>query len=705
MKKIILSALVALVSVSAFADEGMWLVNSIDKALEKNMKGRGLKLAAREIYNADAEGAVLTDAIISMDFGCSGSFISKDGLLITNHHCAYHDVYNLSCADPDHNWLEEGFWAMNRDEEKPIEGKSIQLLKKVLDVTDVVEEMKADWLKTHGTKLGSRKLDFEMNKKFAEAGLECMLYSMWMGSKYYMVYYQELKDIRLVAAGPTCMTAFGGDIDNWEWPQQKADFALYRAYTAADGTPAVFASENVPYNPKRVLTVSSKGYKPGSYTMVMGYPGRTERYKPAAQIEHFEYYCAPSVNAFRKAVMGNLKASMEKNAEAALLYADSFFSLSNVQELREGQEKCVKRFGVLEKHRATEVELQKWIESDPERAAAWGTLLADLEENTARTAELRLAKSIVGEAFMRASRLGAIILKHKNNKNFCADKEYLGYIPEVEKDLLSCIVVQYYKYMPAAYVGQWQKQLLEECDGDASLVARKLWEGSIYTDPAKIHSVCGLCAEEQKVKAEEDPLACFFREVSIQDINSAITAIEDELGEGKDLTSLYREYVHARYQWGLALGVPQYPDANSSMRITYGTVGALDPWDGIHMSYFSTTGGILEKYDPSSYDYKLDERYLGLLRAGRWGRWADKDGSLHANFITDNDITGGNSGSAVMNARGELIGLAFDGNKESLAGHYDFTPGYNKCVVVDIRFVMWIIENYCPWVLNELTIN
>lgn len=694
MKRLVLIFALALSSFSLVADEGMWLVNSIDKALEKNMRARGLKLRANEIYNADAEGASVKDAIVSLDFGCSGSMISKDGLLITNHHCAYADVYRLSLATPDHNYLDEGFWAMRMDEEVPIEGKRIQFLKKVVDITDEVERIKAEYQEKNGRAMASRKLTFDVEKQFAAPGLENMLYSMWAGSKYYMVYYKEYRDIRLVAAPPTCIAAFGGDIDNWEWPQQKVDFALYRVYADANGNPADYAESNVPINPTRTLPISIKGYKPGTYTMVMGYPGRTERYKSTSEIKFKEYVSAPAVNKLREAAMGVLKRHMEVSPQVYKEYSNSFFSLSNVQELMAGQEKCVKRFDVLTKRAALEAELQEWIMADPVRAEKWGTLLSDIAANYAATSELRFAKNIFSEVMMRCSRMGRFVLKRSNTREqFNAESEYSIFDPSTEKELFACVVGQYYKYMPVSEIGPWQDSIYKAFGCDAVKVASYIWDNSVYASKEAIAAAGPYTGS--------DPMERFCRDVTIQTLNKKI----DELEGDKHLTKLGAEYIRAMYAWNLAKGVPQYPDANSSMRITYGTVGALQPYDAMYMNYFSTSDGILEKYDPESLDYWLSDSYREMLLKKDFGRYAAEDGTMHINFISDNDITGGNSGSAVMNNRGEIVGLAFDGNKESLAGNYDFTPAYTKCVCVDIRAVLWVLENYCPRVLDEVIIK
>mgnify|MGYP003306284108 FL=1 len=347
MKKFITLFILAVLfgSQNLIADEGMWMINALDKALEKNMKKRGLKLSAREIYNADAEGATISDAIVSMEFGCTGSMISENGLLITNHHCAYGDVHALST--PEHNYLEEGFWAMKSEEEVNIKGKTVYYLKKVLDVTDEVNALKEEYA-AQGKKLGGRKMSYIMETKYnKESGMETMFSSMWSGSKYYMAFYEVYKDVRLVAAPPVSSAAYGGDTDNWEWPQHKCDFAMYRVYTAPDGSPATYSKDNVPMKPKATLKISLDGYKAGDYAMVIGYPGRTNRYSCSYETDFNENIKLPISNRLRGEQMDIIEKWMNIDPQVRLLYADYYFGLSNVQKLYGGEVQCFGRFDVV----------------------------------------------------------------------------------------------------------------------------------------------------------------------------------------------------------------------------------------------------------------------------------------------------------------------------------------------------------------------
>lgn len=747
IRKIMSVAIAALIgSYSAMADEGMWMIHAIDAALEKKMQDRGLQLSANEIYNADAEGADVADAVVSMEFGCTGSMISDKGLLITNHHCAYGDVHALSTAE--HNYLEEGFWAMRSDEEVNIKGKRVFFLKRVLDITEEVEVLKKEH-DVQARPMGMRKLSYILETRYKkETGLEAWLASMWDGSKYYMALYEVYSDVRLVAAPPVSSAAFGGDIDNWEWPQHKCDFAMYRVYTAPDGSPAEYSAENVPMKPKAKLKISLDGYKAGDYTMVIGYPGSTNRYSNSYEVNFYQTVRQPICNSIRGKQMEIIKKWMDADPEIRLKYSDYFFTLSNIQELYSGEVECIDRFGVIGKKEAGEKELQEWIEASPERKERWGSLLNDLKTKYLSVAEPERNVNYYRETIVRGTRISractkinafrtavmtsqgmtpkkAIELKNGpdpaetefcNTFRFCGNKygkhmsailkEYEGIDMRVEKDLFRFAVEEYYSNIDHAYIGEYQKELYDRYTSvngtDYLGLADSIWENSFFTDIQDLERF--ISEEHTLTEYLTDPLFMFLQEVKVTRFNEATLAAEG----GTSRSTLNKEFTHALYQMRMDKGIVQYPDANSTMRITYGTVGGYEPYDGVICDWKTTPAGILEKYQPGDFDFTLNDRQYLLYRKGDWGRWGfgENGSQMYVNFLTDNDITGGNSGSPVLNSKGELIGLAFDGNKESLASDVYCTPGYNKCVCVDIRFILWTIDRYAGMsrIIEELGI-
>lgn len=646
IRKMLLSAVLGtMMCAAALADEGMWMVNSLSRALVQNMQREGLRLPAGTIY--DEERVSLKDAIVSLDFGCTGSMVSEDGLLMTNHHCAYSDVYNL--CDSLHNYLEEGFWAASRDEEIPIRGKTAYFLRKVLDVTQEVEALREE-LSRSGKGAGMRRLSHILETRYKEkTGLEASLSEMWAGEKYYLALYETCTDLRLVAAPPTGIAAFGGDIDNWEWPQQKCDFALYRCYR--DGKP---------YHPRKHLKISSKGYKEGDFAMVLGYPGRTDRYASAAKVRFLTEVSLPICNEVRGAQMQIIKRKMEQDASVRRKYADKFFALSNVQELQEGQRACSRRFGVAASKADEEA-----------RLGLPDSLLNALESGYKAIEKAERNRVYYRETLVRGTRL-ALIATRLNSLMRRPDagreaqvfaqieKDYASIDPDTEKALLRYSLQVYYEKVDSSCWGPYQKQLYRQYGRDFDALCEALWPSGRL--------------------AAGDPLCRFFGDVSIADFNRRADSLQGK----PSLRELGRRYTRAVYAArGKAL---QYPDANSTMRLSFGRVGGYSPADGLYGHWQSTHRGILEKIRPGDFDYAVPGRWETLLRTSR--------GIPPVNFLTGNDITGGNSGSPVLNARGEIIGLAFDGNKESLASDWLYTPDYNRCVCVDIRFVLWTLRHY-----------
>lgn len=709
MKGMYLAALtlagVLLGQATAFADEGMWLIQDINAALEKKMQERGLKLSAGEIYNADAPGAAVSDAIVSLGFYCTGSIISDQGLLITNHHCAYSDVFALST--PEHNYLEEGYWAVRSDQELPIPDKQVFFLKRVLDITGEVKNLRDDLAKK-GLPCGMRRVSHILESKYKkDTGKEAYLNSMWSGERYYMALYDVYEDLRLVAAPPVSVAAFGGDTDNWEWPQHKCDFAMYRVYMSPDGKPAKYSSDNVPLKPLRKLEISLDGYKPGDYTMVIGYPGRTNRYASSLETDYQERVTLPIANELRRNQMEIMRRWMDADPAVWLKYSDTFFGLSNIGEMQEGEAACLKRFGVKAIKESEEKDLQAWIEADPARKARWGSLMSDLQKMYDETEAVERNKAYFRETFFRGTIIGRTIMRMNSARGkFKPMKKFLmrgvsETDPRVERDLLEYSVSQYFTNIDTSLFGPYQRELSAKFGTDFKAMTDYIWEGTMVASREKAE------AFNDPAQFNDDRLKKLLLDVSILDFNKT----DDDMNLRNRILALNKEYTQALYEMRNDKGIAQYPDANSTMRITYGTVGPIEPHDGVWCSWQTSTNGIIEKYDAENRDFKPSDAFMSMLKSRDWGRWAVKmpssgkkavpapvgsapAGTMPADFLTDNDITGGNSGSPVLNAEGKVIGLAFDGNKESLASDLYAVPGYNKCVCVDIRYILWTLDKY-----------
>jgi len=667
MKRIIVAACALLLHFAAIADEGMWMVNSLSRALVQRMQKEGLEMDPDEIYNADE--VALTDAIVSLDFGCSGSMVSDRGLLITNHHCAYSDVHSLSTEE--HNYLEDGFWAQSDRDEVYIPGKSVYFLERVLDVTDEVNALiKKE--KTAGKPMGMRRISYLMEKKYKEeTSLEASLSSMWAGSKYYLALYRVYTDIRLVAAPPVSIAAFGGDEDNWEWPQHKCDFALYRIYAAPDGSPAPHSADNVPYVPKRKLSISTEGYGMADFTMVLGYPGKTDRYASSAKLSYRLDTELPIINKIRNDQMEVISGWMDKDPSIRLKYSEKYFSLSNVGELGVGEEICYKRFNTVRSKQLDE-KILKGKENK--------RLLDALAQKYQAYRAPRRNFLFYRENLVRGSELALIATRLKNSHSKSdPKKEYESLDLRVERDLFDLSVRSFYENTDSSMWGGYRRKVrdmfLKDGMTDYKALCDYLWKDGIMT--------------------RNDRIFKFYTDNSVREYNEAV----DKAQGTPNVIELGRDYTRALYKAREENGILQYPDANSTMRLTYGTVSTFRR-DSHQVPFQTFSDQILAKEDSLKYDFTLKKDWRKLLLGV-------PKGTLPVNFITSCDITGGNSGSPVLNAGGELIGLAFDGNKESLASDASFTEGYNKCVCVDIRYVLWTLEYYAGMdrILSEMDIH
>lgn len=721
MKKLLtLLFVIFFVTTKSFADEGMWLINLLDKQLHELMASKGLKLKSGEIYNVD--GGALTDAIVAIDGGmCSGSIISSKGLMITNHHCAYGDIHSLST--PDKNYLEDGFWAMKMSDEVPIKGKSVTFLRSVTDVTEMVTKI-IDSLDAAGPRglFFMNRVSGIVEKRYENIPYEKGLSSMWRGSKYYLYFYETYSDVRLVGAPPVSIGAFGGETDNWGWPQHKGDFAMYRVYASPDGKPSEYSAENVPMEAKKFLTVSAKGVKENDFTMVIGYPGRTNRYMSSFELREKFQILNPVISGVRRSKLEVWKKYMDASDKTRLIYADKYFGISNYTDYAKWENLCVDRFDVIEKLEEREVELQKWIMADAKRAEKYGSMLQNLRKAYEIKADITKVREYFRESMVRGAELVGLgqrfqglvsTLTRAGKEEFTLEDKEIANFKEIalktiseldveaDRELFKVMVKYYLKEVPVSFYDQAFITLLDKFGGNSDQLADFIYDNSVITSADRLNK---FFAEKRSVKdIESDPVIDVVKTIGIRKYN----AMEDSLLKvaALDPAKERGDYVRAMYEMQIEKGENIYPDANSTMRLTFGEVGGIKAKDAVYYHYLTTSTGILEKQNPNDYEFKIKPDLKAALERGDWGRWGT-NGVLYVNFLSDNDITGGNSGSAVINGNGELIGLAFDGNRESMAGDVYYVEGYCKSVCVDIRYVLWVIDKYAGagHLINEMNI-
>ncbi|MDP3452884.1 MAG: S46 family peptidase, partial [Bacteroidales bacterium] len=672
------------------------------------MKSKGLELKPGEIYNP--QDVALSDAIVAIDGGsCSGSIISANGLMITNHHCAYGDIHSLST--PQKNYLEDGFWAMKMSDEIPIKGKSVTFLRGVSDVTAMVNTI-IDSLDAIGPRgiFFMNKVSGEVEKRFKGSPYEKSLSSMWRGSKYYLYFYETFSDVRLVGAPPVSIGSFGGETDNWGWPQHKGDFAIYRVYTSADGSPAEYSAQNIPFAAKKYLAISSKGVKEDDFTMVLGYPGRTNRYISSFELREKFEILNPIVSGVRRAKLEVWKEYMDQSDELRLKYADKYFGISNYTDYAKWENLCVERFNVIEQIEQRELELSKWISQDKERMAKYGDLLANLNRGYEVKAEITRIREYFRESMVRGAELIGLgqrfnglvssLEREKKSEFTMEDEKIANFIKIAEKlfgeldvdadRALFKVMLRYFdKEVPKSYYDEAYLALLDKFGGDTDKLADYVYDNSIITNKERFDAFFSQKRDVAEIVA--DPVISVVKTTGIRNYNVTEDSLLKDAGvdPAKDRSS----YVKAMYEMQMEWGDVIYPDANSTMRLTYGEIGGIKARDAVYYHFKTTTDGILEKIDPNNYEFRVKPELESALKRKDWGRWGES-GVLYVNFMADNDITGGNSGSAVLNGKGELIGLAFDGNRESMAGDVFYVEGYCKSVNVDIRYVMWVIEKF-----------
>jgi hypothetical protein len=686
----------------AAADEGMWLPSLIQKLNISDMQRMGLGLSAEDIYSIN--NSSLKDAVVALDRGsCTAEVVSKEGLLLTNHHCGFGEIQSHSSVE--HDYLQYGFWAMSRKEELPNPGKTVTFLISVEDVTAEVLAKVTDVTSEEERNRIVRSVSAELEKKAkGDTHYETYVRSFFAANRYYLFVTETFKDIRLVGAPPQALGKFGGDTDNWMWPRHTNDFAMFRIYCGPDGKPADYSEQNIPYQPKHALPVSLKGIEKGDFAMVMGYPGRTTRYETSFGVKSIMDVTNDVRIEVRKELLDIWIDYMSTSQKARIQYASKYARSSNYYKYSIGQNKGLTNLKVIDKKQAIEKDFTNWVNSDPKRIEKYGKALSMIEESF-KNEEADKARSYLGEAllrgpeiFMFANRgqsLLELLKKPEENKEKIEritsamkksmDDFFKDYDAATDQKVVATLLKLYADKTAPQYHPAFFASIQKKYKGDFSKYAEKLFQSSVFDSKEELTAFLN----NPSLKVLKKDLAVS----SASDIFAKFREMSDAASESQKMKSIGERLFLA----GLMEMQPDkvfYPDANSTMRLTYGQVLDYEPRDGVIYNYFTTVNGYLEKEIPGDPEFDVPERMKQLLIDKDYRRYADKDGSLRACFITNNDITGGNSGSPVINANGELIGIAFDGNWEAMSGDIAFEPELQRCINVDIRFVLWVIDVY-----------
>jgi len=697
--------LLSLLMVSTFsqlkADEGMWLPLFVDRLNYVDMQKMGLRLTAEEIYSINHSS--LKDAIIIFGRGCTGEIVSNQGLVFTNHHCGYGAIQSHSSVE--HDYLTNGFWASRKEEELPNEGLTATFLVRIEDVSQKVlggldknmtEEERMKKVQTLGKQLED---DAIKDTKYTAS-----VRNFYNGNEYYLFVYEVFKDVRLVGTPPNSIGKFGGDTDNWMWPRHTGDFSIFRVYTAPDGKPAAYAKENIPLKPKHHLPISIKGVQKGDYTMIMGYPGSTNRYLSSYGVKMAIEESNPSIVSVREKKLSILKEDMNASDKVRIQYSSKYASIANYWKYYIGQTRGLKRLKVFDEKKALEDRFAEWVNKDNTRKEKYGNAIGDIQQAFAKITPYAKTRVYYTEGILRGSEALAYARGYENLlKELKADKPdqakidaqvktlkermdafYKDFNPATDQKLLSAVMKMFgdnvaIENQPSLFI-----DLNKKYKGNFDDFAASAFSKSIFTDRSKTEAFLN----KPKAKTlEKDPLF-----LCMQNFYEKYNAIVENVSQANNqLTRGNRNFLA-----GLREMMPEKkfsPDANSTMRLTYGQVLDYYPADAVHYDFTTTLKGIMEKEDPRVDEFVVPAKLKELYKAKDYGQYG-QNGELVTCFLTNTDITGGNSGSPVLNANGELIGLAFDGNWEAMSGDIAFEPALQRTIAVDARYVLFVIDKF-----------
>ncbi len=708
------AALIALLLVAAIgrANEGMWLLHMLQKINEAEMQGMGLNLSAEDIYSIN--NASLKDAIVMLNGGmCTAEMISSEGLVLTNHHCAYDAVQSLSSKEND--YLNDGFWAYSQDKELPIEGMTTSFLLYIEDVTSkVLQNVTPSMSEEERGQLISAAIKEVEAAVVAEGKGEPEVKSFYYGNEFYLFVYKTYRDVRLVGVPPSSIGKFGGDTDNWMWPRHTGDFSMLRIYADGSNEPADFSKDNIAFKPKHHLPVSTAGVKNGDFTMIMGYPGSTDRFLSSWGVQEAIDISNPTVVEIRDAKLKTMKQFMDADRNIGIKYASDYASVANYWKYFIGQTKGLKSLDVYQKKKDIESEFTKWVNADAIRSEKYGNALNLMAEYYAENRKTELARVYINEAGF-GSNTTILAWRFNNgvassydpesksyNKEAVAgykeqlDALYKDYDPAAEKAIMKALFKMWQKNVDKAQQPDFFRTIDAKYKGSVDLYVDKLFASSFVVSKDRMNN---FLAKPSKKVVDKD--------MAVITMNSIISCFRTTLRNptiGKKYEQGYRLFVD-----GLRQMQPKkkwYPDANSTMRLTYGKVGDYIPADAMHYDYYTTAAGILQKEDPKNEEFVVPQKLIDLLEKKDYGSYANEKGELPVCFISDNDITGGNSGSPVINGDGHLVGIAFDGNWEAMSGDIAFEPDLQRTISVDIRYVLFIVDKFAGAknLINEMTL-
>ncbi len=701
-----LIALIAtiLMGISAKADEGMWLPSLISQRIA-DMQEKGFRLSAEDIYSVNQ--ASLKDAVVLFGRGCTGELISAEGLLLTNHHCGYGQIQKHSSVE--HDYLKDGFWAMSREEELPNPGLSVSFLERMEDVTDIIlkgyEPGMSEDQRVEIVKNNSKALIDEVTKE--GKGLRATVEALYYGNQYFLFLYRQYEDVRLVGAPPSSIGKFGGDTDNWMWPRHTGDFSMFRIYADKDNNPAPYSEDNVPYRPRKYFRISTKGVQEGDFTFIYGFPGSTKEYIHSEGVRYIEEIGDPhkiNLRTLRLDIMNKYQAQSQK---VRIQYSSKNANVSNAWKKWQGEVKGIKKMKTVLTKQEFEKAFDRWAQGGEfdgviDRIAGIYKELepyqfaTDYYSETVRTVEIANFAMSIARLFVQED---STITFDSAKAAALAEAFYKDWYLPIDKESFVAVMAEYDRNVPADFKPEYYKEKLASY-GSVDAWAEDIFTGSIFTDTDK---VAALTAGDKDV-VMADPATEFFNEFLkwyAADIQPVTTRLNQEL------QLAYRDYMRGQMVYCRTQRVPKafYPDANLTLRVAYGHIKGYSPADGVYYTPSSTIKGIMEKDNPDIFDYNIPQRLRDIYATKDYGRWADASGEVPVCFIATNHTTGGNSGSPVINADGDLIGLNFDRVWEGTMSDIVFDPEICRNIALDVRYVLFTIDKIgeADYLFDEMT--
>ena len=700
MRKTLIFVIALMVAMTARADEGMWLPSLISQRIA-DMQEKGFRLDAEDIYSINQ--ASLKDAVVLFGRGCTGELISPEGLLLTNHHCGYSQIQQHSSVE--HDYLKDGFWAMNRSEELPNKGLTVSFLERMDDVTsqvlsgytpDMTEEQRVELVKKN-----SQVLIDEAVKE--GKGLRATVEALYYGNQYFLFLYREYADVRLVGAPPSSIGKFGGDTDNWMWPRHTGDFSMFRIYADKDNNPAPYSKDNVPYRPKKYFHISTKGVQEGDFTFIYGFPGRTQEYIHSEGVRYIEEIGDPHKIHLRTLRLGIMNKYQAESQKVRIQYSSKNAGVSNAWKKWQGEVKGIKKMKTVQTKQEFEKAFEKWAQGGEFDGviSRIASIYAELEPyqfatdyytETVRTIE-------VANFAMSTARLFKQDGFDKAKAAELAETFYKDWYLPIDKESFIAVMNEYEMNVPADFKPVYYKEKLASY-GTIEAWAEDIFTNSIFIDPAKVEAL----TSEDKETVMADPAVEFFNEF-LKWYTTDIQPVTTRLNQ--DLQLAYRDYMRGQMVYCRTQRVPKafYPDANLTLRVAYGHIKGYSPADGTYYLPSSTIKGIMEKDNPEIFDYNIPQRLRDIYATKDYGRWSDASGEVPVCFIATNHTTGGNSGSPVRNADGDLIGLNFDRVWEGTMSDIVFDPEICRNIALDVRYVLFTIEKIggAGYLLDEMT--